>query len=40
MLEKFGFEMTWPPNIDVIEGLLRCWDEPYRVAYGQECRQP
>ena len=23
----------WPPNLDVLEGLNRCWDKPYVQAY-------
>lgn len=25
--------LPWPQNLDVLEGLLRCWDEPYAMAY-------
>ena len=25
--------MRWPQNLDVLQGLLRCWDQPYAVAY-------
>ena len=25
--------MPWPQNLDVLEGLKRCWDEPYSKAY-------
>ncbi|MBO9518842.1 MAG: hypothetical protein J7493_12310 [Porphyrobacter sp.] len=25
--------MAWPQNLDVLQGLLRCWDQPYAVAY-------
>jgi hypothetical protein len=25
--------MPWPQNLDVLQGLLRCWEEPYVVAY-------
>jgi len=32
------FKMRWPPNIDVVEGLLNCFDRPYREAYAQACR--
>ncbi|WP_235430399.1 hypothetical protein [Xanthomonas sp. MUS 060] len=32
------FEMRWPMNIDVVEGLARCMRRPYRVAYGPDCR--
>lgn len=26
--------LTWPPNLDVLDGLLNCFDQPYREAYG------
>jgi hypothetical protein len=25
--------VPWPQNLDVLQGLLRCWDQPYAVAY-------
>ncbi len=25
--------MAWPQNLSVLEGLARCWDEGYAVAY-------
>lgn len=25
--------MRWPQNLDVLQGLLRCWEQPYAVAY-------
>lgn len=25
--------MAWPQNLDVLQGLLRCWEQPYAVAY-------
>ncbi|KPL49671.1 hypothetical protein XAXN_06060 [Xanthomonas axonopodis] len=32
-------KMRWPPNLDVVDGLVKCYDEPYSVAYGaQRCR--
>lgn len=31
-------KFLWPPNIDVVDGLLQCFDKPYEVAYGPECR--
>ncbi|HEY8027644.1 MAG TPA: hypothetical protein VIF60_24100 [Burkholderiaceae bacterium] len=31
-------KFLWPPNIDVVDGLLQCFDKPYEVAYGSECR--
>ncbi|MCL1634287.1 hypothetical protein M2650_06525 [Luteimonas sp. SX5] len=33
-------KMRWPPNLDVVDGLIRCFDKPYDVAYGNECRSP
>lgn len=27
-------------NRDVLDGLLNCFDRPYRVAYGRACREP
>lgn len=30
--------MRWPPNIDVVEGLLNCLGKPYSDAYGTACR--
>lgn len=32
--------MRWPPNLDVVDGLIRCFAQPYRVAYGSSCRPP
>ncbi|WP_407071003.1 hypothetical protein [Xanthomonas albilineans] len=32
------FEIRWPLNADVVEGLARCMDRPYSVAYGPDCR--
>ena len=28
----------WPPNIDVVEGLISCFGRPYSEAYGRSCR--
>lgn len=25
--------VPWPQNLDVLQGLLRCWEQPYAVAY-------
>jgi hypothetical protein len=30
--------IRWPPNIDVVEGLLHCFDRPYADAYADACR--
>lgn len=26
--------ITWPPNLNVLDGLLQCFDKPYRDAYA------
>ena len=30
--------MKWPPNSEVVDGLVACFGKPYSVAYGQDCR--
>lgn len=30
--------IRWPPNIDVVEGLLHCFDKSYSDAYADACR--
>ena len=30
--------MRWPPNVEVVEGLIACFDKPYAQAYGTACR--
>ena len=35
--------IRWPPNIDVVDGLIKCFGKPYGVAYGMYelgCRPP
>lgn len=32
-------KIRWPPNIDVVEGLEKCFDKPYAKAYELACRQ-
>ena len=33
--------LSWPPNLDVLEALERCWERSYSEAYGtEECRSP
>lgn len=35
------FKMRWPPNIEVVDGLARCFGEPYSEAYSSpSCRAP
>ncbi|MEW6369445.1 MAG: hypothetical protein AB1584_00810 [Pseudomonadota bacterium] len=33
-------KLRWPPNIDVVDGLIQCFDKPYEEAYGSACRPP
>jgi len=35
-----GFRTSWPLNLQVVDGLVRCFGRPYREAYGgaPECR--
>jgi hypothetical protein len=34
-------EIKWPPNLNVLDGFLTCFDRPYDVAYGRsECTRP
>ncbi|WP_271300294.1 hypothetical protein [Sphingomonas sp. CV7422] len=30
--------VSWPLNMNVFEGLARCWDKPYKAAYA--CAKP
>jgi hypothetical protein len=32
--------VPWPPNLNVLDGLLKCFDQPYEQAYGPPCTQP
>jgi hypothetical protein len=27
-------QFTWPPNLHVLDGFLKCFEQPYKVAYG------
>lgn len=34
-------DMPWPPNLDRLDGFLRCFDKPYLQAYNsEECLDP
>lgn len=36
---QIGKDMKWPPNLDVVDGLIACFDKPYSEAYGHpNCR--
>lgn len=32
--------VRWPMNLNVLDGLLRCFDKDYRTAYGVTCSRP
>jgi hypothetical protein len=34
------FRMRWPPNIDVVDGLIKCFEKSYRDAYGDATCRP
>ena len=34
---KFGSSPAWPPNLNVLDGLLACFDQPYAQAYAPPC---
>ncbi|MEA1647845.1 hypothetical protein UAJ10_02275 [Nitrospirillum sp. BR 11164] len=34
---EFKGAMAWPANLNVLDGLIRCFDFPYAVAYGDSC---
>lgn len=36
--EKFGREIIWPTNLDIVDGLIACFESPYMEAYGGGCR--
>ena len=36
--QKYHEKVTWPDNLDVVDGLIACFDKPYAEAYGATCR--
>lgn len=35
------FNVPWPPNLNVLDGFIACFDQIYEKAYGtQTCTQP
>ncbi|MGN6366365.1 hypothetical protein [Asticcacaulis taihuensis] len=36
-LKASGETIQWPLNLEVVDGLILCFDKPYAEAYG--CRQ-
>jgi hypothetical protein len=38
--KKFGRPgPSWPPNLEVVDGLIACFDRPYAEAYSFACRE-
>jgi hypothetical protein len=33
-----AMKVRWPPNLDVVDGFLNCFDKSYDEAYGAACR--
>ena len=33
-----AMKVRWPPNIDVVDGFLNCFEKPYKEAYRSDCR--
>lgn len=36
--KRFGAEMTWPINLNVLDGFIACFGRPYKEAYGRACQ--
>lgn len=36
---SYGFEITWPSNLNVLDGLIACFGHSYNEAYG-DCAVP
>ena len=36
MKARYGTDLKWPLNLDVLDGLIACFGQPYNKAYG--CR--
>jgi hypothetical protein len=35
---KTGQALTWPTNLNLVDGLIACFDKPYKQAYTFVCR--
>lgn len=35
-----GTTVTWPPNLNIVDGLVRCFGRPYGEAYSPACNRP
>ena len=36
--EGLPADAAWPPNLDVVDGLIACFEMPYKLAYASDCR--
>jgi sirohydrochlorin ferrochelatase len=36
--ERYGRDLVWPLNLDVLDGLIACFGKPYGEAYSRDCR--
>lgn len=39
-MAQHGLTVTWPPNLDAVDGFIACFDRPYAEAYSLSCREP
>jgi hypothetical protein len=40
LLNGQSVPLPWPPNLNVLDGLLKCFGRPYSKAYAQPCTEP
>jgi hypothetical protein len=38
--DNVAAERKWPPNLDIVDALIHCFGQPYKIAYGSTCRVP
>lgn len=36
-LRETGERLAWPFNLEIVDGLIRCFDSDYRTAYADNC---
>jgi hypothetical protein len=36
--DNLSADAEWPPNASAVAGLWNCFDKPYKLAYGSQCR--
>lgn len=37
---QHNLDVRWPPNLDVVDGLIACFEQPYAEAYGCKPAKP